>query len=381
MRQLSTANRTFNALVTVIFLVSPPPGLASECVGCDFGDDFTLIQGQLRTPSKRLHVPKADNVIMMQVSVNATTEFGSESLVKAIRAGSIAWQIRDAKAVWLSAAALVLVLGRLRWPERKDGPPPGATCAEFAPAAQADVESGQQGPCPEVQGPGPHSAETPDLPRVGASYVVPYPRAHQRSDRVVGFDVPVSPSTWPFHAIFTREAPKGPWTKIELTVDIIMAAGLPPLLSCVPLDLDVPECGETGSTQGGGQGTFFPGDPADDLYSVDDGSCGGSSTVDMVPWLVITNSSGMQVASIPQIHEEKCIIHRHDGLAWVLKVSYCAKPSVTVWKSGTAICQAVSVGQDEVEHVQVDTVPETQSTDSAVLLMCVLAVLAFGSTK
>merc|ERR1719284_753422 len=76
-------------------------------------------------------------------------------------------------------------------------------------------------------------APMPRLRTIGASYVVPIECIKNATGTTLSFDIPILPPVWPLRAVLTRATPQSAWTKIDLTVDAIAAAELPPLLSCM----------------------------------------------------------------------------------------------------------------------------------------------------
>jgi len=242
----------------------------------------------------------------------------------------------------------------------------------------------------------------PDLPApehrlraVGASYVVPIgwaPAAVTKNatGTTLSFGIPALPAVWPLRAVLTRPNPQSAWTKIDLCMDVIAAAELPPLLSCMvcaPFGEVHQQCSQT---TGGTGGTT---------------ALDGQSDVGVVPcshWLAIRNSGGAILASVMPKEKDptKCVLQRQnkDRVSWDVDMRLDERePLVVVSQLGQEIGQATSLGyrrsppsedsdasDDEEEmqqHFQFDTQPQAQTPESLLLLMTFLAMVSFQPTK
>jgi len=230
-------------------------------------------------------------------------------------------------------------------------------------------------------------APVPRLHNIGASYVVPIGCIKNAKGTMLSFDIPTLPAVWPLRAVLTRANPQSAWTKIDLTVDVIAAAELPPLLSCTvcaPFGEVHQQCSET---TGGTGGTTA----LDSQSDIGIAPCGH--------WLAIRNSGGAILASVMPKEKDptKCVLQRQsqDRVSWDVDMRLDERePLVVVSQLGQEIGQATSLGyhksqppsedsdasDDEEEmqqHFQFDTQPETQTPESLLLLMCFLAMVSF----
>jgi len=185
----------------------------------------------------------------------------------------------------------------------------------------------------------------PRLRHIGASYVLPLTQILRcKGATSLSFEVPTLPAAWPLRAILRRDAATGAWTKIDLVVDDMAAADLPPLLSC--------------STAGH-----------------EDGNISSRR-------FVIGNSAGAVIASLVT-KDGRCSLQRHKQATWDIEIHLDdADRWVGVFLQGEKIGQATSfkhgtADPQDAEYIQVDTQAETQSPESAMLLMCFLAVIVF----
>jgi hypothetical protein len=300
------------------------------------------------------------------------------------------------------------------------------------------VEKGQEMSClkpgllPEADEPQAFELPPPEprLRQIGASFVIPTTRIAQSRQHTISFDIPTLPAVWPLRAVLSRSSEDGPWAKIELTVDIIAAADLPPLLCCTLFDntvlmpriesgtggtgtpdctggtgtLDCRKAGSTGGHGGGDPSLALPGFPEDwalghssdsgddsgddDISSPasndgTDGSCGGSGGAKgraTTPWLLICNGTGSKVATIMPQKDGMYILQRQDKSEWLIRGSLDddQAPWISVSRRGQDIGKASNLGTHrQEEHLQVDTLPDTQSPESALLLMCMLSTIVF----
>jgi len=229
-------------------------------------------------------------------------------------------------------------------------------------------------------------APVPRLRTIGASYVVPIGCIKNAMGTTLSFDIPTLPAVWPLRAVLTRTTPQSAWTKIDLTVDVIAAAELPPLLSCSVCSPSGEAHQKCSETTGGTGGTAI---------------LGGQSDEGIVPcsqWLAIRNSGGAILASVMPKDKDptKCVLQRqsHDRVSWDVDIRLDERePSVVISRFGQEIGQASSLDNyksqapcedsdssddEEVQqHLQFDTQPETQTPESLLLLMTFLAMVSF----
>mmetsp|Transcript_49185 Transcript_49185/g.157271 ORF Transcript_49185/g.157271 Transcript_49185/m.157271 type:complete len:449 (-) Transcript_49185:116-1462(-) len=400
---------------------------AAKMVGI-FADDVNLFQVALeRHPMmpEKVDEPGIDEMNMMQISLNtsgraarwavpAVAQGASEGRMFAVGVPRAAAGVAgDARVVWLSVAALAVVLLKVKWRDRGEAWNSAAPCSELESFTEKlrDCKEILEPELPQEQQPTrlvKVPSPTRRLRHIGASFVIPFRSIKRCSTEVLSFDIPMLPCVWPLHAVLMRSGQEGPWVKIELTVDIFLASGLPPLLSCSVAAAAAPAegCGGTGGTGSctpeGSLNARRPllalgtkdctatardsgvvtneAEHTNDGIVAHDGSCGGSSDGSgKCPWLKIHNGSGALVASIMPLQEGICIVQRQDTSSWDIAVHLGdQKPWMTVSKGGREISQATSLGSGTEEHLQVDTQPDTQSPESALLLMCMLAILVFG---
>jgi len=217
---------------------------------------------------------------------------------------------------------------------------------------------------------------------IGASYVVPCGHISNCSSAALSFDIPTLPCVWPLRALLSRPSPNSPWASLQLTVDIIAASGLPPLLTCTRVDSQMSdqECGGTGGT-GSMSGSGLLGTAGMSLGLHRSSGPRAHAVVEdclSSPWLKINNAGGAVVATIYRQQDGACMVQRQDRSVWDLLSSLDVDlPWITISKQGHEICQASSLGRGKEENIQVDTQPDVQSRESFVLLMCTLGVLAF----
>lgn len=233
-------------------------------------------------------------------------------------------------------------------------------------------------------------APVPRLRTIGASYVVPFGCIKSATGTTLSFDIPTLPAVWPLRAVLTRATPQSPWSQIDLTVDVIAAAELPPLLSCTVCSPSGDDAHQKCSETTGGTGsTTAPGSLAD---------------ADVEPcsqWLAIRNSGGAILASVMPKEKDPTNFtlqrQSHDRMSWDIDVHLEAEePWVVVSRLGQEIGQATSLGcrrgppqgedsddseaedsEEPRQHLQIDTQPETQTPESLLLLMCFLAMVSF----
>lgn len=239
-------------------------------------------------------------------------------------------------------------------------------------------------PLPDDEG------ETPKPFEVGTSFMVPLSRIAGCKGGNLSVGIPVKPAKWPLRALFSRPSDGGadaPWAKFELTVEIIDAAGLPPLLCCERLALHSgplnapaahPETGGThqraGSRDGGDTGSAAGLEAM--AAGVDAaGDNGGSSCFE------VRGGSGTVTATLVEGAPGSWTIQRPGRPCWQV-----ARREVIEGILLTAFCQGEEValatrqpcgahGHDD-DHVQVDTLMDISSPDSLLLFCCMLALLA-----
>lgn len=298
------------------------------------------------------------------------------------------------KVAWLSVAAVLVAAAKFKLRHRKEMPRPEPKSSEMESVAEMKAEDAAD---PELAQEAGETSELPPPMRrlryIGASYVVPHARVARCSADFLSFDIPTLPCVWPLRAVLMRPSPQREWAKLQLTVDIIAASGLPPLLTCTRASAmawprDCGDCGETGGT--GSPSSQGPADAVDEALdsALEDGAAGGNAEAPedvedgtgggIAPWLKVCNAAGTVVATVARRQDGSCIVQRQDRSVWDIAVHLDADmPWITVSKQGQEIGQATSLGRGREGHLQVDTQPDVQSPESAVLLMCMLAVLAF----
>lgn len=198
----------------------------------------------------------------------------------------------------------------------------------------------------------------PKVPNAGASFTVPHTQIQTCTKEDLSFDIGMSTGTWPLRACLHRFASDGPWGKIDLTMDIAVAADVPPLLSCssLPSDLDTSRLSVTAQddkvcTRG--------------VDGLDDGR-------DACPRLVFHDSARNLVGAICQGPGGQLTLQRKGQP--VLSIEAAPDGSmISISRSGVPV--AVAVGGDESFELSVE--PSSRSPESAVLLMAVLALLVF----
>jgi hypothetical protein len=267
------------------------------------------------------------------------------------------------------ALALRLVL-QLLWAAKQDREP---ACQVLL--SEIPVEPVEQ---PLHTGPAPLPLRR--LPRVEASFVLPLARILRRpATKVLRFDIPTHPGLKPYRATLSPSATGDRWAQIELTVDVLTMFGLPPLLSCEPASVPARlQC--SGST--GGTGTLAGEDAATGVAAGGDGKN---------PWLQICNASGAIVASITPQQDGHCILQRQDHPLWNINMDVQrwgeegggaedaeeVPPLITVSRVGQDIGQATALRLSEGSYLQVDSQYQAQCPETPMLLMSVLAALAF----
>lgn len=219
---------------------------------------------------------------------------------------------------------------------------------------------------------------TPRLSHVGTSFVVPVRRVMSCSSRSLSIEVPVSPAVWPLKATFSRSSPEA-WSKIDLTVDIIDAAGLPPLLSC-----GTPDVFAAAQTDGGSGGTGAPGDE-------EQISTGGSGRGDRDAWLEIRSGAGVLAGCVMAKSDGGYTVQRdghptldidarlNDADYWIVVYRRGVEVAISTRLAHAKFSESSGDGIDE--YIQIDTQPDTSSPESMLLLMCMLAIMVFEPSK
>mmetsp|Transcript_2079 Transcript_2079/g.4415 ORF Transcript_2079/g.4415 Transcript_2079/m.4415 type:complete len:435 (-) Transcript_2079:28-1332(-) len=224
----------------------------------------------------------------------------------------------------------------------------------LSPAIAEKEPRWPQQPCALTSEPAPTPAPAPRLSHCGTSFVVPLTRIASGGaggvSQAFAFDIPAWPAVWPFRAILTPAVTgsDGRWAALELTVDVIAANGLPPLFTCAA---------EAGS----------------------DGTDG----------LRIFDGSGTAVAMLGPLKEGACRLFRDGTTAWEVEVRLEGTIRWLVVRRGMqeiAIATrmgperhpgAAEAGAGHEEYLQVDAEPGPSSPESTLLLMSLLATLAF----
>mmetsp|Transcript_130562 Transcript_130562/g.279118 ORF Transcript_130562/g.279118 Transcript_130562/m.279118 type:complete len:450 (-) Transcript_130562:56-1405(-) len=221
------------------------------------------------------------------------------------------------------------------------------------------------------------------LQKVGASFVVPLKRISRCPDKSFGFDITVLRAGVPLYAMLSRPAQEQPWTKVVLTVDVLMAADLPPLFSC----------------------ELFPG-----CVARPEASQAGN------PWLLVYNGKGTPVASVVVLSDGRCALRRWGLPDCTIEGSLGGpEPWISLSNGGERIARAMNaekqagsrgpltakleadaeVGVDEDEdrgctlerepvpqkEFRIDTETDTQSPDACLLLLVMLAIAVFPTPK
>lgn len=218
----------------------------------------------------------------------------------------------------------------------------------------------------------------PRLCQVGASFVVPISRITNSTAMTLSVDTPAAPAVWPLRAILSRTTQGGPWAKMDLTVDIIDAAGLPPLLSCSPVGdaMHPPDAGA------GATGDVLP------PWSIEQAAAASTKLSVLKPWLQVRVGGGAVAAVVVRGVEGACAILREDQPAWEVEAFLQGEQGfVLVRKRGQEIGLATRLVSRELgaapeqndaeEYLQVDTQPDPSCPESAMLLLCMLAMLVF----
>ncbi|CAK0898205.1 unnamed protein product, partial [Prorocentrum cordatum] len=229
---------------------------------------------------------------------------------------------------------------------------------------------------------------TPRLRQVGTSFAVPLSRIASCKGASLIVDVPVSPAVWPLRALFSRPPDGGadaPWTRFQLTVDIIEAAGLPPLLCCdrgAAAPGPPPKPAETGGTQQR-LSSWTAGCEGGDTGRLDDAEATGSTRGEGEggSCLEVRGGSGAVAATLVESSAGKWKIQRPGHVSWdverrdaaegILFTAYCRGEEVAL-----VTRQLCSGSSAEDESVQVDTLMDSSSPDSLLLFCCMLALLA-----
>lgn len=213
--------------------------------------------------------------------------------------------------------------------------------------AKADAAEVPSYPQP-VEPPSP----APRLAKCGTSFVIPHVRISSCRAAFLNFDVPAWPVVWPFQVVLRRPTEGlGPWVMLEITTDAITAAGLPPILSCK----------RAGNVQ----------------VALEDG---------FLTEIGVFDGANVMVATIKPDTAGTCFrVHREGCSELDVYVEFVGgNPRVTVGKQGREVALATSIGPSthravvlgNEEYLQLDVQPESQSSEAAFLLACVLAVLA-----
>jgi len=191
-----------------------------------------------------------------------------------------------------------------------------------------------------------YAPAVPRLSYCGASFVLPMKQLAHCSKVTMSFDIPLWPSVWPYRASICRPEVRSRWELIELTVDIISAAGLPPLLlarHCVNEEV-LPE--EQGVLK-----------------------------------VEIHEGIGKPVATIHEVNRDCWTLHQSGRP--VMDIQADPSGMIVVTKEGNEIGIAHSLDMVDdsrnADYVQLDTLPDVESSDSSLILLSVMAMLTFAS--
>jgi len=220
----------------------------------------------------------------------------------------------------------------------------------------------------------------PKLDQVGTSFIVPWSKITGCTAGNLNIDVPVLPAVWPLRASFRRAQERDTWARIELTVDIIDAAGLPPLLYCTPLEADM-QADLDESTGGTG--------------AAEDVSCAGSgerlpSGSQQSAWLEIRAGTGALAAVVTREAAGRCSVQRPGHPAWDIEMHLASEDYLIavrrcgqdiglakVYTEDTSESEAESsCDSDKQRRARIETRVEASSPESVLLLMCMLAILS-----
>eukprot|EP00418_Pyrodinium_bahamense_P074569 CAMPEP_0179100394 /NCGR_PEP_ID=MMETSP0796-20121207/46364_1 /TAXON_ID=73915 /ORGANISM="Pyrodinium bahamense, Strain pbaha01" /LENGTH=481 /DNA_ID=CAMNT_0020798217 /DNA_START=88 /DNA_END=1534 /DNA_ORIENTATION=+ len=222
----------------------------------------------------------------------------------------------------------------------------------------------------------------PRLPHVGTSFVVPLGHIMQCCQCSLTIDVPVSPAVWPLRAAFSRAAAgSGPWARLDLSIDLLDAAGLPPLLSCSPPVATAAAAGSGGAAmaehlgEGGSGGTGAPEDVA-----IGTGARARA-------WLEVRGGNGALAAMLMAEPGGGCTVQRHGHTPWEVHIreSQYGEHWVVAQRRGQDLGLATRLRHSKLapeeqtgeEYFQIDTQPDTSSPESVLLLISILAVMVF----
>lgn len=227
-----------------------------------------------------------------------------------------------------------------------------------------------------------HQPPLKRLSRVESSFVLPLARIARRPvTKVLTFDIPMHPGVKPFRAILSPSATGDRWAKIDLTIDVMSLFGLPPLLTCEPASVSA-RLQSSGSTGGTGS---LSGEEATTGDAAATGDCKN-------PWLQICNANGAIVASITPKQDGHCIVQRQDHPLWNVNLHHLvgssgseqgpsgSEPLISVSRESEDIAQAtphMTQRRAPEKYVQVDSQFQAASSETPMLLMCMLAALAF----
>jgi len=193
----------------------------------------------------------------------------------------------------------------------------------------------------------------PRLPHCGTSFVVPLACIANSGDtKELSFDITAGSAIWPFRAHLRRPDGQGPWTELDLTVDIIAATGMPPLFSGKQTNI--------AASQKRGEicGVSLP-----------------QPSKEFGEWLKLCDGRGRVVGTFEIQKDGCCQLLRAGQPPWEMDF----RPGEDCWLvirknfQEMAITMRQQVGGKE--FLQVDVQPDPESPDSALLLFCTLAML------
>lgn len=248
----------------------------------------------------------------------------------------------------------------------------------------------------------------PRLAHVGTTYAVPVSSIQKCEDSSFHVDLPMTPAVWPLRAHFERAAGQNTWSRIELTVDI-NATGLPPLLYCTPCGPDaplprLPDSG-TGATrdlnraeklavEAGGSAWVEVCGGSGALFAVISKSPEGKLSVlrpgyatleieahlDLEDYWIVVRKRGQDIALTSRLLQDLPAKETADGLGAELRAKLKKRLDrihAVDHEEKFADLEEPRPSAD-LQRVQMDTLPDTSSPESVLLLMCMLATLVFS---
>lgn len=288
---------------------------------------------------------------------------------------------------WASIAALC-VLALYLYSRAQQGK---ESCSDIAPSEivaapvneQLDAETGGAAAALLMQLAREVKIPVPRLAQVGTSFVVPWTQIASCGAEKLSIDIPVSPAVWPLRASFSRESSKTAWASIELTVDIIDAAGLPPLLRCMRAGGGC----DPAQVLVHGDGTGGTGAPAEDNICAGSGESIKDDEGDK-PVLEVRGWNGALAAVVVKRRDDQYFIQRPGSVGWDMELHLDIDDYwIAVRKKGQQVAVAsrhsgvVPEGckmSARVEHVKFDTHLDANSPESNLLFMIMLSTLVLA---